>query len=182
MPEEDPSLEERTGTADKDRPTNARRARKRTSDVTGDELIVRIFTLADHATVPPDGKLYIAGGGVDQMFVPQLPGGLGSLALAIRIRVPWHKTSESLTFLVRALDADRKPIGPDPIVSAAVEVGRAPGQRPGDEFAINLAIPLTGFPVQTEGTIFFHLSVAGTALAVLPLKVRRFPNTPTVTS
>lgn len=132
------------------------------------------------------------GGDVDghssvEILTAQAPQGsaayveLGPLSLAIRVRVPWHLTSEPLTLVVRVVDADRKPVGPDPIVSAEVEVGRMPGQRAGDELTINLAIPLTGFPIQTEGTIFFHLSVADSALAALPLKIRRFPSQATPT-
>ncbi len=165
----------RADTGKGDRRRSGRRTRELTTSIAEEQLVVRIFALADHAAVPPDGKLYINGGGVDQMFIPVLPGALGPLSLAIRVRVPWHLTSEPLTLIIRALDADRKPLGPDPIVSAEVEVGRAPGVRAGDEVAVNLAIPLTGFPVQTEGTIYFHLQVADKALAMLPLKVRRFP-------
>jgi hypothetical protein len=138
-----------------------------------DELLVRVFTLADHAVTPPDGKLYMNGGGVDQMLMQQIPGGLGPLSMAIRIRIPWHMTSELLNIQLRALNADRQPVGQDPLMNADVEVGRAPGLRPGDENCVSLAFPLTGFPVQEEGTIYFHLSVAGKALSVLPLKIQR---------
>jgi hypothetical protein len=30
--------------------------------------------LADHATVPPDGKLYVLGGGINILVIPELPG------------------------------------------------------------------------------------------------------------
>lgn len=141
----------------------------------GERFEVRIFTLADHAVGPPDGKLYIAGAGVDQMFVPQVPGALGPLYLAIRVRIPWGRTGEPLPVRIQALDADRRPVGPDPLLQADLEVGRAPGQRPGDEIGVNLAIGLNGFPVQAEGTIYFHLSVADQPLGSLPLRVRRLP-------
>lgn len=138
-----------------------------------DRLEVRIFTLADHVAVPPDGKLYISGGGVDQMFLTEIPGALGPLSLAIRLRVPWHMTSERIAVRLRALDADRSPAGPDPLMHADIEVGRPPGARPGDEIGIALAVPLTGFPVQQEGSILFHLIVNEETLSVLPLKVQR---------
>ena len=41
------------------------------------------------------------------------------------------------------------------------------------ENGISLAIPLAGFAVQSEGSIYFHLIVRDTTLSVLPLKVRR---------
>jgi len=33
--------------------------------------------LADHATVPPDGKLYVLGGGVNMLGIPEIPGRAG---------------------------------------------------------------------------------------------------------
>jgi len=33
--------------------------------------------LADHATVPPDGKLYVLGGGINMLGIPEIPGRAG---------------------------------------------------------------------------------------------------------
>lgn len=144
----------------------------------GERLELRIFTLADYAVTPPDGKLYISGGGVAQMLVPELPGKLGPLFLAIRIRIPWSMTSESLSIRVRALSSDRVPVGNDPIGEARVEVGRAPGQRAGDELGVNIVIPLTGLPVKQAETVYFHVGVGEEPLGVLPLKVGLLPRVP----
>jgi len=136
---------------------------------------MRVFTLADYAVTPPDGKLYISGGGIDQMLVQRLPGPLGSLYLALRIRVPWHRTSEMLRLTVRVLDADRQPIGPDPIAVAEAEVGRAPGQRAGDELGFNAVIPLGGLRISKAGTVYFHVSIDEELLGTLPLRVGAMP-------
>lgn len=152
-------------------PAPRRRRATPSPDAAHDSLVLRIFTLADHAVVPPDGKLYMNGGGVDRMGLQQVPGGLGPLTLAIRVRVPWRMTSDTLPLLVRILDADRNPVGPDPLVQANVEVGRPPGLRPGDEIGVNVVVQLTGYPVQTEGTFYFHVTVADQVLGVLPLKI-----------
>lgn len=154
-------------------PTSRRRRGAQPPEAAHDRLELRIFTLADHAVVPPDGKLYMNGGGVDRMGLQQIPGGLGPLSLAIRVRVPWRMTSDTMPLLVRVLDADRNPVGPDPLVQAQVEVGRPPGLRPGDELGVNLVVPLTGFPVQSEGTLYFHVTAAEQLLGVLPLKVQK---------
>lgn len=143
------------------------------TEVMSDRIEVRIFTLADHVATPPDGKMYISGAGVDQMYITQIPGGLGPLGLAVRLRVPWHMTSERLSVRVRALNADREPVGPDPLMQGDIEVGRPPGTRPGDEIGVGFAVPLTGFPVQDEGSLYFHLIVNQETLAVLPLKLHR---------
>jgi hypothetical protein len=137
---------------------------------------VRIFTLCDHAALPPDGKLYLHGAGVHQILVPQLPGPLGSLFLVIRVAVPWPLLGEPHTIKVRALDLDRKPVGPvDPLFAAPVELGKPAGFRPGDEAAANILVQLTGLPIAEPGTINFHLLVDDETLATLPLKVQQAP-------
>jgi hypothetical protein len=137
-----------------------------------DEPVVRMFVIADHAATASDGKLYLNGAGVDQVIVPESARRLPTpLYLAIRIRVPWHMTSESLRLRVRALDSDRRPFGPDPLVDGQMEVGRAPGARPGDELAFNVAVQISGMAIPDSGPIHFHLELAEHVLAVLPLKV-----------
>lgn len=142
----------------------------------GDQPEVRMFVIADHATTAPDGKLYLNGAGIDQVIVqhsaPRLPT---PLYIALRIRVPWSMTSETLRLRIRALDADRVPVGPDPLVDGQMEVGRAPGARPGDELAFNVAVQIAGLPVPASGPIHFHLELAERVLAVLPLKINLRP-------
>jgi hypothetical protein len=143
-------------------------------EVARDELEVRIFTLADHVAGPPDGKLYINGAGVDTLNLPQIPGAINvPLGLAVRIRIPWRMTSDTLPFQLQILDADRNPVGPGTLLEGNAEIGRAPGQRPGDESGINIALTLTGFPIEQEGTVYFHLRAGGQLLGVLPLKIRQ---------
>jgi hypothetical protein len=140
--------------------------------IPGEEPELRMFVIADHAVSAPDGKLYLNGAGIDQVVVLESARRLPTpLYLAIRIRVPWNMTSESLRLRVRALDADRRAFGPDPLVDGQMEVGRAPGARPGDEMAFNVAVQISGMPVPESGPIHFHLELAGRVLAVLPLKI-----------
>ena len=135
-----------------------------------------MFVIADHAVLAPDGKLYLNGAGIDQIFLPSVPSNLPSpLFIALRIRVPWRMTSESLKLRIRALDADRRPFGADPIVEGQMEVGRAPGARAGDELAINLAVQIAGLPVPQLGIMHFHLELAEQLLGVLPLKINLRP-------
>ena len=145
--------------------------------LTQDRLEVRIFTLADHAAIAPDGKIYMNGGAVAQVFLREIPGQLPPLWLVVRIRVPFHMTSDQVPLRMRLLDADRRPFGPDPLVEGNPELGRPPGFRPGDESAINVVLDLAGHPVAREGTVYFHLIVADRELSALPLKVVRVPAT-----
>jgi hypothetical protein len=140
--------------------------------IPGEQPTVRMFVIADHATTAPDGKLYLNGAGIDQVIVPHTDPRLPTpLYVAVRIRVPWSMTSESLRLRIRALDGDRRPIGLDPLVDGQMEVGRAPGARPGDELTFNLAVQISGLAVPTAGPVHFHLELADRLLAVLPLKL-----------
>jgi uncharacterized protein DUF6941 len=140
-----------------------------------DRVAVRLFTLCDHAVVPPDGKIYIHGGGVHQLYVPQLPGPLRTLFLVVRVSIPWHMLGEPHTIRIRALDLDRRPIGPDPLISTPFELGKPPGHRPGDESAINLCAELSGLTIAQPMTLRFHLLVDDDAIGSLPLKVLQLP-------
>lgn len=136
---------------------------------------IRILTFADHAVVAPDGKLYMNGAGIDQFYLQAVPQQVGPLYLAIRLRIPWAMTGEQHELTVRVLDEDRGPVAPDPFVKAGFEVGRAPGQRPGDELALSLAVPVVGVTAQREGTIYFHLHLGDQRIATLPLKLAWHP-------
>ena len=131
-----------------------------TTEQLHDQLAVRIFTLCDHATVPPDGKIYIHGGGVHQLYVAQIPGPLRTLFLVVRLSIPWHMLGEPHMVRIRALDLDRRPIGPtDPLITTPFELGRPAGHRPGDESAINICAELNGLTIQQPLTMRFHLLV-----------------------
>ncbi len=139
-------------------------------------VAVRIFTLCDHASVPPDGKVYIHGGGVNQVFLPQFPGPLRPLWLMVRLFIPWSMLGEPHTVKIRALDLDRNPVGPnDPLLTTPFELGKPPGHRPGDESAINICAELTGLSVQQPMTLRFHLLVDDDTIGSLPLKVAPIP-------
>lgn len=140
-----------------------------------DQVEVRVLALCDHAVGYPDGKLYLSGVGVGATWLQQIPGALGQLYLAVRLSIPWHMLGEPHTVSVRALDADRNPIGPDPLFEQEFELGRPAGHRPGDESNVHFIIQLTGYPVQREETVRFHLAVDDQSLTSVPLKVRRLP-------
>jgi hypothetical protein len=140
-------------------------------------VAVRIFTLCDHAAVPPDGKIYMSGAGINHIFLPQIPGPLRTLFLVVRLALPWHMLGEPHTVRIRALDLDRHPVGPnDPLIATPFELGKPPGHRPGDESAININADLSGLPIQQPMTLRFHLLVDEQTVGSLPLKVQLLPS------
>ncbi|HEV7662461.1 MAG TPA: hypothetical protein VGQ62_02905, partial [Chloroflexota bacterium] len=92
--------------------------------------------------------------------------------------IPWHMLGEPHTIRIRALDLDRRPIGPDPLIITPFELGKPPGHRPGDESAININADLGGLPIQQPMTLRFHLLVDEQTIASLPLKVQQMPPQP----
>jgi hypothetical protein len=141
-----------------------------------ERVAIRIFTLCDHATVTADGKIYIHGAGVSQLYVPQLPGPIRNLWLVVRLSIPWHMLGEPHAVRIRALDLDRNPVGPtDPLITTPFELGKPPGHRPGDESAINICAELSGLALQQAMTLRFHLLVDDTTEGSLPLKVLQIP-------
>jgi hypothetical protein len=137
-----------------------------------EQFTVVMFTLADHAeAVAETGKMYINGAGVGTVWLRQTPGQLPPLFIALRLRIPWHKTTEPFTLRIRALNADRTPVDRDPLLEARPEVGRPAGVRPGDEMAMNAVVGVGGLPVNEHGTIYFHLEVEGEVIATQPLKI-----------
>ena len=141
-----------------------------------ERVAVRMFTLCDHATVTADGKIYIHGGGVSQLYVPVIPGPIRNLWLMVRLSIPWHMLGEPHTVKIRALDLDRNAVGPvDPLITTPFELGKPPGHRPGDESAINICAELSGLSLQQPMTLRFHLLVDDEAEGSLPLKVVQMP-------
>ena len=67
--------------------------------------------LADHAQVPPDGKVYVLGGGFTQLALPKLPGVWGFAAVA-GFRFTSADTGKTQNVEMRFLDEARKLIVP----------------------------------------------------------------------
>jgi hypothetical protein len=144
-----------------------------------DRVAVRILTLCDHATVPPDGKIYMHGAGIEHIFLPQIPGPLRTLFLVVRLALPWHMLGEPHTVRIRMLDLDRRPVGPnDPLITMPFELGKPAGHRPGDESAININAELSGLPIEQPMTLRFHLLVDDQLVGSLPLKIQQHPPQP----
>src|SRR4051794_25682886 len=86
------------------------------------------------------GKLYVLGGGFSTIFA--VPGALSTMALAIKIEVPWDQTNRKVTFEAKLLTDDGHDVdlGAGPIAaSGEFEVGRPPGVKAGTNIDVPLA-------------------------------------------
>ena len=102
------------------------------------------------------GKLYILGGGWSFLHRPDVPT---SMALAIKIAVPWNETNRSHTLRAHLLTDDGEPVelGGETIEATGnFEIGRPPGIKPGSDLdapfvvPFQLALPAGGYVWQLE--------------------------------
>jgi hypothetical protein len=106
---------------------------------------VRIRTMmAADAAQAINGKLYILGGGFDQLFMnPQAPTPFQhKFDLAVIVEVPWTAANEPYELVIEQLDADGNPSGYR--AEAQMETGRPPGSRRGTSFSVPIALPVLG--------------------------------------
>ena len=77
--------------------------------------------LADAAEVTANQKLYLLGGGWNQLWTKAFPTN-HPMAIAIGVLVPWPLTDETHVITVEIRDQDGNPIAPT--VNAELKVGR----------------------------------------------------------
>jgi hypothetical protein len=145
-----------------------------------DRAQVRIFTLADYVAEEASGRLYVSGGGLEWMGLPAYPDRLSSFDLALRLafpvdpRDPKGSAHDSYSIEIRVLDAEGRPVGPDPLMDTKM---RFDPQRLPDyavEVSGNLPVRVSDYPVSAQPTdvIFLHLKVDGILISRLPVQLR----------
>lgn len=111
------------------------------------------------------GKLNILGGGWTQVAPP--PGAPVTMALAIRIRIPWDRANDAFPIeAVLRTDQGEPVLIEDEAVMAGgnVEVGRPPGLEKGTPLDAMLAFNFPAVPLG-PGSYVWHLEVEGTPKA-----------------
>jgi len=116
------------------------------------------------------GKLYVMGGGWSRISLNQPI----SMALAIKLSVPWNETNRPHDVVVRLVNADhdtmKNEAGQDIGIVGKVELGRPPGVRPGSDLDAPLALRFQGLPLEA-GTYVWELLVDGNILESTPFEV-----------
>ncbi|TKV61895.1 hypothetical protein FDO65_10245 [Nakamurella flava] len=119
-----------------------------------------------------DGKLYVHGGGWDQLAPPNgYPMVVGRIGLALLVEIPYGRTNSNHTLTVELRDEDgvAQPLHPGPgpddppvsEVSAGFNIGRPPYLVPGATQAIPLALQFDGLTIQQPGSYYFLISIDG---------------------
>jgi hypothetical protein len=121
------------------------------------------------------GKLYVLGGGWSVIWAA--PGGLSSMALAIKLEVPWDQTNRKISIAAALMTEDGAPVdlGMGPIgASGELEVGRPAGVKPGTNIDAPIAMSFPGLALGLGG-YRWELSINGTVMAKTAFRVQPAP-------
>jgi hypothetical protein len=126
------------------------------------------------------GKLYILGGGWDEIQTAAFPFHQSRIGLAALIRVPWTETNKIQRFEIKLEDEDGKilRLGPDPESAAApsaiegqFNIGRPATIQQGDSQVIPVAMNLDRQHFSAAGTYTVVFSINGEEKVRLPVRV-----------
>lgn len=154
--------------------------------ITGIETMTVDAFLADSVVVA-ESKLYVQGAGWNGIFSPAFPARHPRLGIGAIIHVPWTATNHMHSLEVRIEDADGHLLQLAPAREDATgpgiedgalrrlrgdfNVGRPPMLQAGDEQVVPIAINLDGLEFPAPGTYRVVVSIDGTDLRHLPLRM-----------
>jgi hypothetical protein len=140
--------------------------------------------LAD-AAESVQGKIYALGAGWNTVHVRSLPTIHPRASIGLIIRVPYTATNQTHTVLahLEGEDGERIPLGEEPgepdgepkqvfEIGGQFNVGRPALLPPGDEQVVNLALTVNGLPLEKPSMFHWVISVDGTPLKRLPMRVQ----------
>jgi len=122
---------------------------------------------ADSAVVPPDGKLYVLGGGFSALHLPQLPG-RAAFAVVAGFRFGPEDIGQTQQVELRLVDADGKLVVPAGNLQFQAQGAKL---EPGQEVSISTVTylqPMFGEPgVYTAEFWYEQVRLAGITLHVV---------------
>lgn len=141
--------------------------------------------LAD-SVVTADGKLYVQGGGWNNINAAQMPHQHDRIGIGILIYVPYTATNEQHSLDISLEDADGNELllgDPPPGVRSEdgkvrhfgvqFNVGRPPTIAPGDEQVVPFALNINGLQFERADRYAFVISVDGTAMKRLSFRLHQ---------
>jgi Family of unknown function (DUF6941) len=103
------------------------------------------FTIADHADAV-NGKLYVMGGGITNLFMPAVPH-TPRIAIASILRIPWGDTNRKFPLRAWAEDSDGNELGWR--MEGQIEAGRPAGGR-GEDVLVCFAVPIAPLEIKND--------------------------------
>lgn len=125
--------------------------------------------LADAAATPPDNKLYILGGGIDNIQVGQAPLVHPALALVVKLKLHAMECDQQHHLRIELWDEDGQAIGPQ----VGGEFSATRSTMPSRPSFVQLVINFVGQHFPRFGSYTFNIAVDGQVLKVVPLYIDR---------
>jgi hypothetical protein len=133
---------------------------------------VEWLILADSAQVVGN-KLYLLGGGWDQITVNAPFPVEQRIALALSIKVAWNETNQKHSFEVEIVSENNETEEPKSMMKAGgqFELGRPPGIVPGQEQRVQMALDMT-LKLENDGAKTVIARIEGQEMRRLSFYVR----------
>ena len=127
--------------------------------------------LADDAT-RADGKLYIHGGGWDELRTTATPPTVARIAVIITLRVGYEEALTDQRLKIDLVDEDDQP-HPAVMVMGIVRTGHPPGLRRGDPIFVSEVVRLESLQFERTGGYRFRvfLNDSPTPAASQPFRI-----------
>jgi hypothetical protein len=118
------------------------------------------------------GKLYILGGGWDTLYVGSFPARHPSLAIALRLKVPWSSSSGQLKIGVALQDADGADLLPGKQVVHSVTMSRRGSQMDRADIGLVRSFTFNNLTFERQGDYSFVIVIDEEVVTRLRFAVR----------
>jgi hypothetical protein len=125
--------------------------------------------LADAASVER-GKLFIHGGGWDNIDVGSIPATHPTMALVLILQIDYSEALADIPIVIELLDEDDKPL--ELRLEGKINAGHPPRTRRGTPTFHPLALPFNMLTFQHQGGYRFKVTSGDNELASIPFRVR----------
>lgn len=127
---------------------------------------IELALLADAASTPPDGKLYILGGAFEELRATTFPVTHPAMSLVLRLKLHPTECDREHRLTIELWDTEGQRIGPQ-------LAGPFRAQRrqdyPGRHSYVSLVFNLLGLQFAAPGEYNFHISVNGQHMRTVSL-------------
>jgi hypothetical protein len=125
--------------------------------------------LADAASVER-GKLFVHGGGWDNIDVGGIPSIHPTMALVLIFQIDYNEALADIPIIIELLDEDDKPLALR--IEGKINAGHPPRTRRGTPTFHPLALPFNMLTFDHEGGYRFKVTSGDDELASVPFRVR----------
>ncbi len=119
--------------------------------------VVDLALVADAVQVAR-GKLFILGGGWNTLLVPSFPVKHPSMAVAVRVRIPWSWTGRPIDVKVDLEDGDGRRLFPNPI-HQKIQVRKPEGMPVGSDVVVPRAFTISNLTFEAPGGYAFVITL-----------------------